>query len=244
MHATATTCHVRSLAFHSEKDAWASAKHGREAEPDDDFAAQQHNARFATNPPPAPLIPVPQATKKKEQARTARAPPASKSPGPRRALNLPAKTPGAAQPTEPLPPLTGPSQTVGDHPSTPTVHPTTPPATETVGDSVGVSKETVGVSPGAEYSPAPPPSESPDTAKAQSDLDLASPEPYRSQAERENDGKTPLGMKARYPVRNRVKVKHLLRCEGDDAQHDHRRLRGNKEPTAARLRYERTQHYL
>ena len=83
------------------------------------------------------------------------------------------------------------------HPSTPTVHPTTPPATETVGDSVGVSKETVGVSPGAEYSPAPPPSESPDTAEAQSDL--ASPEPYRSQAERENDGKTPLGMKARYP---------------------------------------------
>ena len=68
---------------------------------------------------------------------------------------------------------------------------------------MGVSKETVGVSPGAEYSPAPPPSESPDTAEAQSDL--ASPEPYRSQAERENDGKTPLGMKARYPVRNRVK---------------------------------------
>ena len=52
------------------------------------------------------------------------------------------------------------------------------------------------VSPGAEYSPAPPPSESPDTAK----------------------------------------VKHLLRCEGDDAQHDHRRLRGNQEPTAAQVR--------
>ena len=48
-------------------------------------------------------------------------------------------------------------------------------------EAPGVSKETVGVSPGAEYSPAPPPSESPDTAEAQSDL--ASPEPYRSQAE-------------------------------------------------------------
>ena len=59
---------------------------------------------------------------------------------------------------------------------------------------MGVSKETVGVSPGAEYSPAPPPSESPGTAEAQSGL--ASPEPYRSQAERENDGKTSLGMKA------------------------------------------------
>ena len=35
---------------------------------------------------------------------------------------------------------------------------------------MGVSKETVGVSPGAEYSPAPPPSESPDTAVAQSDV--------------------------------------------------------------------------
>ena len=29
-----------------------------------------------------------------------------------------------------------------------------------------------------------------------------------------------------------------LRCEGDDAQHDHRRLRGNKEPTAAQVRLE------
>ena len=178
-----------------------------------------------------PLSPPPVAKPPAEKGigGTARAPSASESPSPKRALELPARTPGAA-PTDPLPPLATPSQTVGDHPSTPTVHPTTPPATETVGDSVGVSKETVGVSPGAEYSPAPPPSESPGTAEAQSGL--ASPEPYRSQAERENDGKTPLGMKARYPVRNRVKVKHLLRCEGDDAQHDHRRLRGNKEPPA------------
>ena len=91
---------------------------------------------------------------------------------------------------------------------------------------MGGSRETVGVSPGAEYSPAPMPSSSPESDEQG---DLASPSPYRSQAERENDGKTPLGMKARYPVRNRVQTKHLLRCEGDDAQHDHRRLKGNKE---------------
>ena len=43
-------------------------------------------------------------------------------------------------------------------------------------------------------------------------------------------------MSKRYPVRNRAQTKHLLRCEGEDAQHDHRRLKGNKERTAAQER--------
>ena len=42
-------------------------------------------------------------------------------------------------------------------------------------------------------------------------------------------------------MRNRAQTKHLLRCEGEDAQHDHRRLKGNKERTAAQERLDDNQ---